>query len=104
MAAEVIIDLLDISTGIGDDEMEKELIIYPNPAVEVINITTSQFESGEVELTIINLSGKIVYRNNFADLSTGTLLVPVNELSSGIYYIRLVTPEGINTSKFVVRK
>ena len=55
----VFVDLFFV--GIDDVSSQSGISIYPDPANEYINISTSQNESGN--LTIFNILGEIVYEN-----------------------------------------
>jgi hypothetical protein len=92
----------------------QQLTVYPNPAttyttVEVpeytftvtkgVGITQQQYRPliGEVQITLMNLNGKIVKTDTF-DASERNHVVAVNKLPSGLYVMHL-TQQG----KFVAQ-
>ncbi len=78
-----------------DSFFNNNFSIYPNPVVDIINISSlNNTEISKVAITDIN--GRIVKEvissvNNFS----------VNELNAGIYFLKIFTKEGTGTSKFV---
>jgi len=72
-----------------------ELLMYPNPATEIINIKTDL----EIEqLVIITLDGKTVKVINGNDVSD---VLQVGDLEKGIYLLRIETDDEIIVRKFV---
>lgn len=72
-------------TGVGLDEVlvQAEMLVYPNPANELVNIKFSDHKSKDVFL--INALGKIILRKT--DVTTSSFLDTKN-LIPGIYFIR----------------
>lgn len=82
-------------------ESLKDVKVYPNPAVELVNF---DFGTTEIsELSITNLSGQVVSVNHVNATSTQ---VDVANLDNGIYFYNAVDAEGniVATNKFVVSK
>ncbi|MFZ5552294.1 MAG: T9SS type A sorting domain-containing protein [Bacteroidota bacterium] len=94
---------------ISSVEEENEFFInaslYPNPAYD--NVTLSfvlQMES-EVNIEMIDLSGKRIYNQSVNEArGIQNHLLPVNELPSGIYFVRLKTDAHSKIIKLVVSK
>ena len=72
------------SSGQGITETESgELILYPNPASEMVTITGI---SNEVNILVINAMGKVVRRlDNVGD----TVTFSIRDLPKGIYFVRM---------------
>ncbi|AMR30054.1 hypothetical protein A0256_00800 [Mucilaginibacter sp. PAMC 26640] len=78
----------EISTGI----MPNTILLYPNPAREIINVNIAQKISRSVEFQIINSNGKLLKRLNFpasqhfeqniSDLMPGAYIIDMFETSS----------------------
>jgi hypothetical protein len=70
---------------------DENLLIYPSPVTSTLQIN----EVNDVrEITILNLTGKIVKK------AYNTSLIDVEELKEGIYLIQVVTPEKVYSAKF----
>jgi len=87
--------------GMNDPGSRSEPVqLSPNPAIDKFSLNFAQ--SGKKEVSITTLTGNTVY-NGSTDQST--LLVPVNKLSKGIYFVRIQYPESNQfiTKKLIVR-
>jgi photosystem II stability/assembly factor-like uncharacterized protein len=80
----------ELITGFDDDQSDGKVYIYPNPAVEVINVVIDKIFIGNVKLQVIDLSGKvrtssIVERNSeYSDTK-----IDLSDLPCGMYLIKL---------------
>lgn len=76
--------------------------LYPNPAKSTTAIyVQKEFTKAQVVLT--DLSGKIVYRNQYNNISAGQHIeIPVWNLAKGVYVLKVITDDGIKTEKLVV--
>ncbi|MBA4322723.1 MAG: hypothetical protein C0408_07895 [Odoribacter sp.] len=79
---------------------------YPNPAVDFVNIELFG-ETGRIfRISVININGTIVYSE---DLSFGERYwhiqeIPVTRLARGLYFIRVVSRDGIINRSFKIEK
>lgn len=83
---------LILSTGISSAN-ENALHIYPNPAHDVLYITTNAI-AGTIEL--MDLAGKVVYSKTFTGTST---TLDLSTFASGAYMLNVYTGEGKITSR-----
>ena len=84
-----------IVTGIS--EVETSIDIFPNPANDILNITSSEIIS---EIEIVNTLGQVVYR---MEVNSDNAVCDVNELANGIYVVKVCLSKGtaIVQKKFV---
>ncbi len=81
--------------GINENSLQNSIVIYPNPANDLLNVKLSQqFES--VEIT--NMLGQVLYSNKVTD---SFLQINISSYSSGVYFIRMKGDNGIATKKFI---
>lgn len=71
-----------------------EIIIYPNPATEVLNIKSSE---SVTELNIYSTDGQLVY----SYVGKHVKHININFLTPGIYFIGLKSKQGIKTIKLI---
>jgi hypothetical protein len=71
-------------------------VIFPVPARDVLTIRNI---SNISHADILDASGRIIRSVNVA--TEDELVIPVSDLKKGIYFLRLTTPTGKVTSKFV---
>jgi hypothetical protein len=75
------------------------LIIAPNPSNGTFTIQSTNEIDGTLEL--INELGQVVYKNQMKGLSKN---VDIQNINSGMYYIRLMNGKTISTSKLNISK
>lgn len=80
--------------------------IFPNPASTTIEIPLDVKDSGNITLEVFSSTGKLVRTLYNRNLSAGRHLLSSNieELSDGVYYLRLVTAKKVETARFVIVK
>lgn len=75
--------LLDNSTIL----LKNDLIIYPNPVTDILNIDSEKF-SGKLEVKLIDLNGKVVQTSLISDFN-GHYALSLTSLAKGIYILKL---------------
>jgi D-alanyl-D-alanine carboxypeptidase len=80
-----------------------DLSVFPNPAKENISLKFISTERRNIEISIVNQFGKVV-RDNLKYSATGndTYSIDVSNLSSGVYYIQLITDDKRISKKVVL--
>ena len=89
-----------LSGSAGIEETENNIFnVYPNPAIDVINVTFTENFNGSV--SILNVTGKEVMSStvNGAQHSVST-----DGLSSGVYYVKVNDGMTSQIAKVVVKK
>ena len=78
------------------------LQVYPNPATDQLNIKTpSQHKQQNSEIIVYNSQGREVDKTNIPK-NTETINLKINQLPSGVYFLRLVSGgELVGGGKFV---
>lgn len=88
--------------GVGINGQEDAAVLsfnspYPNPITKNASIGFSVPFSGTAEITVYDVSGRMVETILDGTIESGSHIVqwaPGNEISSGVYFIRLITDEG----------
>lgn len=80
--------------------------VYPNPTNADANVSFSLNNAADVNITVTDLSGKVVYSNALGNVAAGTTEVALNTagLSNGIYMINVVADNAVSTEKLIIRK
>lgn len=79
----------------------KELVIYPNPASNVFYLSVDDNEFNNGILEIYDLTGRLKKQQI---LNLGSNSINIQELSSGMYLVRIKSAKGkIQTGKLIVR-
>jgi len=87
-----------ITTDIEEQPEGLSMLVYPNPATDMINIIPGK-NTPNATVVIFDFSGRCVY-NQPTDGSQ--LAVPVNELAKGLYSVGLLSDEGNVWQKIVI--
>ena len=84
----------------GKVDKKRQITIYPNPAVNVLNIKLSD-RLVHAQLKILNSDGKIV--KELSNLTGEQLMLDIAELIPGIYFVQITGKEVMYTGKFNIQ-
>jgi hypothetical protein len=91
----------EINIGIGENQGEEFFSIYPNPATDMVTIKLMNEKAGDpMQVSIIDLNGRVVKKT---EIRTDDLRLRTEDLSPGVYFVRLVQGDRVCASKLVVR-
>lgn len=84
---------------------QARLQVYPNPASKELFIGYHYGKTALVEVTIVDLSGRIIQHKDFGLLSAGpnTLHMDISSLKHGIYLVQLKNGDQSLSNKLIVR-
>lgn len=96
----VIIDtvLSREETGIGDRDIEPFVIVYPNPANDVVNICIQDRIASLKEVELYDINGRLL---RTAKGSGQQLQIPVADLARGMYFVKIYCGEKAVVKRFV---
>ena len=83
--------------SIADTYKKSNVVIYPNPASELVNISADNLS----EISVYNASGQLVYSEKTENTK---VVIDVNTWTTGLYYISVETKNGIRTSQKIIVK
>ncbi|MBL7897280.1 MAG: T9SS type A sorting domain-containing protein, partial [Crocinitomicaceae bacterium] len=88
--------------SVGEEEKPEHFAVYPNPAVDAVNVSLSLNASENTVINVLDLTGKVVKTINLGDVNgSKTVAVSLDEMNSGVYFIELVNQNGRQVEKFV---
>ena len=76
------------------NDIDRQIMLYPNPATDFITLTG--IEPGQVQ--IIDINGRLIKQ---IQVQNSTTQIPIQDLSKGIYTIRLINNGRATTLKFI---
>jgi hypothetical protein len=96
----------NLTTGLANiGNSVSNVSIYPNPSNGTFNLTYSLNNGGSVNINIVDELGQVVYTaNEQRGAGKTTEQINLENLSAGIYSVRLQTSSGITVKKLVVMK
>ncbi len=85
------------------DQVLSQVEIFPNPAVNDIQLKYNYQETDELNITIQNNAGQKI---NHLVGATGinTLNISLDDVSAGLYFVRFESQKGVHTEKLMVTK
>ena len=91
---------IDINTGIDEFFSQSSVLVYPNPTNGTVNIVANEISVIEIS----NLSGSIVYKNEFriSQSPNNTVTIHLANQPKGIYIVKTVTTGRVNYNKLVL--
>jgi len=87
------------TNGLPEGPGEFDLLIYPNPARNQVNLRFSNPDNAPYTLTVFDLTGKEWIQQ--VNISSGEFAFQRGQIPAGVYYIRLVG-ENVFTGKVVL--
>jgi hypothetical protein len=77
-----------------------ELNIYPNPAADFLIISANPLWDSPVEVSVLDLNGRILLHREFSDLQESRRIDEVGELAFGMYQLSVTGAAGTATVFF----
>ncbi|MCF8365989.1 MAG: T9SS type A sorting domain-containing protein [Bacteroidales bacterium] len=92
-------------TGIEKNEMSVAVLVYPNPAKNILNISCTGFNPEDeawsgLKATLISAESKLIKSFNLTKKITK---VDINDLQPGVYLLRLANNENVIVKRIVVQ-
>lgn len=96
----------NVMTNVIDTEFIQKLKVYPNPALEtnVIHVAFSLLSYGDLTIKINDATGRRVLQKTFERQHPGdqTITLDIQNLTSGFYFLEMVTDQGNVTKKLYI--
>ena len=87
--------------GVGiQSYLEKSVKLYPNPATDKVVVSVSDASIRITGVEVYNVYGQLV---NTLVVAENPLQISISGLSDGMYFVRVMTEDGIVTKNFVKR-
>ncbi len=79
--------------------------VFPNPTNEYVNLEINlDANAAEVRIGIVDMMGKVITNKTLSNVQNEVTTFNTSHLSSGTYFMSVVTPEGFRSMKFTVVK
>ncbi|SFT79312.1 Por secretion system C-terminal sorting domain-containing protein [Lishizhenia tianjinensis] len=85
-----------------NEEMIEGISVYPNPTSGILNITSSG-QHEELNVSIVDVNGRIVLDNNDKLSSNSEIKLNLEGLTTGVYMIQLSNENTKNTYRIIVQ-
>lgn len=93
----------DAQASVDEGFVSPKINIYPNPATEKINVNINLASNSDVEITLFNSIGNIVYSTLIKEKRQILKIIDVETVNKGIYFLEIKS-EGKKTIKKIIIK
>jgi PKD repeat protein len=78
---------------------QNRVMIYPNPAKDILNISVSGISNAGLDMDMVNVNSQLVYRNHF----TGSDIeqIDISTLTKGVYFIKIKGNDFVKVFKVI---
>lgn len=102
-ASEPLTAIIDECTGIANQAVN-ELVVYPNPVTEELNIEFRLNRPVEYQVRMMNALGQTVYNSTYENKKAGQLIrIDMNSMPQGYYLVSIQTEDGNSMLKKVIK-
>lgn len=102
------ISLVKLTTHISETlASKKQMSIYPNPVKSNLNISYNSNPTSFIQFDIYDISGKKLKTVSNIDYQKSEIQhvsVDISNLKNGIYFVKCITNNAIETMRFIVEK
>ncbi len=94
------------TVGLVELKENQEIGIYPNPAKDFAVVGIKLNKASNIDITIYDITGKVVYANKAAKVDAGQREITINttEFASGTYNVIVNTEAGTLKDKLIISK
>ena len=95
---------MHISSITGTEDINEDIAVsvFPNPASNNVFVDLAlENVSDNVNLQVVDIQGRVVMTQNFANVKADKLQLNVANLNTGVYVINIRTEEGFTSARFV---
>lgn len=91
-----------MTIGVEEISLDSQLDVYPNPVNDVVFVDFGDV-SGQVELSLMDLSGRAIWTRGAEATRGGSLPIEMGELTPGVYFLNVQNGEAVSTFKLTVQ-
>ena len=79
-------------------------VVYPNPVRDIARIALTLNTASTIRIEIVNMAGQqVIYQEENLNAGQTIVSIPVNQLNSGVYSLRVSTHEGLLLTRKLVK-
>ncbi len=90
-----------ICEGIQSISVNNGISLYPNPANNAITLEFEKAISGDAQIDISDVTGRIISSRSVNALAGSAITINVSGIASGMYFVRVTTPKSEYYAKFI---
>ena len=91
-------------SGINENSYVESITVYPVPVNNVLNVNMKVVTSAKVNAVLYSFTGQKVFGEDYSLIKGENMItIDMNLMGSGLYTLRLTSPDGINIVKKIVK-
>jgi hypothetical protein len=91
------------SFGVNNEPAASPVRVYPNPAIDRINIEWNEYHAGSVLVSLSGLAGNKVFSEKLTINGTKSTTIDTENLGSGLYILEIKGDDMISRTKLMIR-
>ncbi len=90
--------------GVTELDANASVKVYPNPVSTALNVAFDLQNAMDVNITVTDLSGKVVYANKSlkGDAGTNVMTIDTKAMNNGMYVLNVISDNNVVSKKFTV--
>lgn len=88
------------SISVNNIKVNNSFIVFPNPTSDKLYITSKHNQTGNFDIIVYSIEGKVIKQKQIKDFTTSQV-IDLNELSTGVYYLKINNQQSQFTYKFI---
>ena len=85
-------------TGIDDDYYENNILIFPNPASDYLNLSFNHSNKTEATIEFLNMYGQCIKKDIFSE---NEIQFSLKDIENGVYFIRIMVTNNEYVSMII---
>ncbi|MCW3083574.1 MAG: hypothetical protein JWP12_940 [Bacteroidetes bacterium] len=88
--------------GIDEISASASLSVYPNPATDDVTLEINLAKASDVKINLMSIAGQLIYTDELSQfMGTYKKQLNLKEQAKGIYYLQVITNDGVLNKKVV---
>lgn len=100
----MLFNFINCSYGIDEKTDFNDIVVFPNPARETVCIRVLPVASGDLQLRLYDIRGRLVAAHDFAGGSIDPACFGVGQLPEGLYLLKAGSDAGVIVKKVIITK
>lgn len=92
---------ISLTTGVSDIQFQNKILLYPNPASEIISLEIDSSINADLKLYIYNVIGNLVKSEI---LKQNNQQINIGDLSNGVYMVVIKSKSMIENQRLIIQR
>ncbi len=90
--------------GLQDNDLSNTLSLYPNPNDGNFTLSFDFTTQKDVTIQVLDMSGRMIYSDIENNIMSYNKQIGLESAESGMYFVRIITTEGVVTEKVMIQR